>query len=50
MQNTLLGQYRGIGPFTDPGLSAERLRSDLPDDVAGFGRLVQQQIIHKKTL
>lgn len=50
MQNTLLDHYRGFCPFTDPDLYAGSLRSDIPDDVAGFGRLVMQQIIHKKTL
>lgn len=50
MDESLLDHYRAFGPFTDPGLYGERLRSDLPGDVPELGRLVKRQIIHKITL
>ncbi|QBD81122.1 hypothetical protein EPA93_36185 [Ktedonosporobacter rubrisoli] len=50
MQESTLNHFRSFGRFTYPGLYQEKLRRDLPDDIAATGRLVKQQVIHKMTL
>lgn len=50
MDANILNHYLEFSMYTDPGLYAEKLKRDLPNDVREIGLLVRKSIIHRSTL
>ncbi len=50
MEQKILDHYRSFSIYTYPGLYAEKLKHDLPDDIREIGLLVRKSIIHRSTL
>lgn len=50
MTTEILKHYLQFSPFTNPGLYANLLKRNLPDDIRQIGLLVRKQTIHRITL
>jgi hypothetical protein len=50
MNSNLIQHFKQFSTFTNPGLYAEILREQLPDEIRKIGLLVRANIIHRVTL